>query len=327
PNVLASVLLLDGRQLRHGAAPSLPQAYNEAINGLTIGPSEGSCGTAACRAEPVIVSDIAVDPLWAKHRDLALSYSLRACWSTLIVSSQDEVLGTFAMYYREPRTPTSRHRELIELATHLVRVAIERDRTGQALRASEQLARTHAYAMMRSLEVLVTETAPGKLIVEMLKTIGQHLGAIRVTFWLHNPKDDSLSLQMVIEDGEQVALHLDHPWVVDPSSWKTDPVVQQMVVTKARVVCDSVERDVRITPEHRRYLTSKGCKRFMVIPLSMLGELHGFIGIHHVERATYCAEEIEFAEALAHHLMIATHTQELAQQQRQAAILEERTRM
>src|SRR5262249_29269190 len=224
-------------------------------------------------------------------------------------------------------TPTSRHRELIELATHLVRVAIERDRTGQALRASEQLARTHAYAMMRSLEVLVTETAPGKLIVEMLKTIGQHLGAIRVTFWLHNPKDDSLSLQMVIEDGEQVALHLDHPWVVDPSSWKTDPVVQQMVVTKARVVCDSVERDVRITPEHRRYLTSKGCKRFMVIPLSMLGELHGFIGIHHVERATYCAEEIEFAEALAHHLMIATHTQELAQQQRQAAILEERTRM
>ena len=80
--VLASISLLDGDRLRHGAAPSLPKAYTDAINGAVIGPSADSCGTAAYRAEPVIVEDIATDPLWAEYRDLALSHSLRACWST-----------------------------------------------------------------------------------------------------------------------------------------------------------------------------------------------------------------------------------------------------
>src|SRR5205807_6345818 len=100
--VLASILLMDanGKQLRHGAAPHLPKTYTEAIDGAFIGPAIGSCGTAAYRAEQVIVSDIAVDPLWADFRDLALSHSLGACWSTPIFSSEDKVIGTFAMYYR-----------------------------------------------------------------------------------------------------------------------------------------------------------------------------------------------------------------------------------
>src|SRR5437763_4654455 len=101
--VLASILLMDanGKQLRHGGAPNLPKAYTEAIDGAFIGASVGSCGTAAYRAEQVIVSDIATDPLWADFRDLALAHSLRACWSTPIFSSEGKVIGTFAMYYRE----------------------------------------------------------------------------------------------------------------------------------------------------------------------------------------------------------------------------------
>jgi PAS domain S-box-containing protein len=97
--VLASILLMDpnGKQLRHGAAPNLPKAYTDAIDGLSIGHSVGSCGSAAYRAEQVIVSDIATDPLWDPFRDLALAHSLRACWSTPIFSSEDEVIGTFAM--------------------------------------------------------------------------------------------------------------------------------------------------------------------------------------------------------------------------------------
>src|SRR6202795_3245558 len=78
----ASILLLDGDRLRHGGAPSLPKAYTDAINGAVIGPSAGSCGTAAYRREPVVVEDTATDPLWADYRDLALPHSLRACWST-----------------------------------------------------------------------------------------------------------------------------------------------------------------------------------------------------------------------------------------------------
>jgi PAS domain S-box-containing protein len=135
---LTSILLLEPNtnRLRHGAAPSLPTNYTEAIDGLVIGPSVGSCGTAAYRAEPVIVSDIDTDPLWADYRDLALAHGLRACWSRPIVSSDRRVLGTFATYYREPRSPTPQEHNVIEQITHLASIALERQ---QAEDAKERL--------------------------------------------------------------------------------------------------------------------------------------------------------------------------------------------
>jgi PAS domain S-box-containing protein len=133
----ASILLLDDDRLRHGGAPNLPKAYTDAIDGALIGPSAGSCGTAAYRAEQVIVEDIAADPLWANYRDLALPHSLRACWSTPIVSSQGKVIATFAMYYCEPRHPIARDQEIIEQITYLAGVAIERKLSQDALRTSE----------------------------------------------------------------------------------------------------------------------------------------------------------------------------------------------
>ena len=136
---LSSILLLDSDAgcLRHGAAPSLPIPYTQAIDGIVIGPSVGSCGTAAYRAEPVIVSDIATDPLWANFRELALAHGLRSCWSTPILSSGGKVLGTFAIYYREPRRPTPVDHNLIEQITHLASIAVERDEAQAELRASE----------------------------------------------------------------------------------------------------------------------------------------------------------------------------------------------
>src|SRR2546430_11093992 len=139
PDVLASILLLDpnGKQLRHGGAPNLPTAYTRAIDGIFIGASVGSCGTAAYRAEQVIVSDIATDPLWAGFRDLALVHSLRACWSTPIFSSEGKVIGTFAMYYREPRSPSPREQDTIKHITHLAGIAIQRKLAETARRESE----------------------------------------------------------------------------------------------------------------------------------------------------------------------------------------------
>jgi PAS domain S-box-containing protein len=139
PGVLASILLMDanGRQLRHGGAPNLPKGYTDAIDGAFIGPAVGSCGTAAYRAEQVIVSDIAVDPLWMDFRDLALAHSLRACWSTPIFSSESKVIGTFAMYYREPRSPSAREQETIKHITYLAGVAIQRKLVEAARRESE----------------------------------------------------------------------------------------------------------------------------------------------------------------------------------------------
>jgi PAS domain S-box-containing protein len=134
---LASILLVDGNRLRHGGAPSLPKAYTDAIDGVVIGPATGSCGTAAYRGEQVIVEDIATDPLWADYREVALPYSLHACWSTPVFSSQRKLIATFAMYYREPRSPSPHDQETIEQITHLVGVAIERKLTQEALQRSE----------------------------------------------------------------------------------------------------------------------------------------------------------------------------------------------
>lgn len=130
PGQLCSILLLDPsrKTLRHAAAPSLPDSYTQAIDGASIGSCAGSCGTAAYRGEPVIVEDIASDPLWSDYRELALRHGLRACWSTPIICKEGQVQGTFAAYYREPRSPSPRDLQVIERATHLAAIAIERQR-------------------------------------------------------------------------------------------------------------------------------------------------------------------------------------------------------
>jgi GAF domain-containing protein len=133
--VLGSILLLDedGKTLRHGAAPSLPELYCAAIDGAEIGPKVGSCGTAAFTGQPVFVSDIATDPLWEDFKDLALSCGLRACWSTPILTSQRKVIGTFAMYHRDPREPTVRDLALVDLITQTAALVIDRKRDKAAL--------------------------------------------------------------------------------------------------------------------------------------------------------------------------------------------------
>ncbi len=143
PGTLCSVLLLDaaGRHLLHGSAPSLPESYNDAVDGVAIGPAVGSCGTAAYDGRQVIVSDIAADPLWADYRELAREHSLAACWSTPILSSSQETLGTFAIYYRECREPRAADFEIMERMTHLAGIAIERHRAQESARElTEKLA-------------------------------------------------------------------------------------------------------------------------------------------------------------------------------------------
>src|SRR6202521_4010253 len=126
--LLCSVLLLDedGQHVRHGAAPSLPEPYSKAIDGFCIGPKAGSCGTAMYRREPVVVTDILQDPLWEPYRAVAEPYGLRACWSTPILAHSGKALGSFAMYYREPRSPNPSETRALEMATHLAGIAIER---------------------------------------------------------------------------------------------------------------------------------------------------------------------------------------------------------
>src|SRR6202000_3304431 len=112
-----SILLLDaeGLHLFHGAAPNLPAAYSRLIDGVAIGPSVGSCGTAVWRNKPVIVSDIATDPLWDDFKGVVQQFNLRSCWSTPIVTPQGNVFGTFALCWSEVRLRGSREMALVAM--------------------------------------------------------------------------------------------------------------------------------------------------------------------------------------------------------------------
>src|SRR6266550_3580148 len=457
--VLASILLMDpnGKQLRHGAAPNLPEAYTQAIDGAFIGPSVGSCGTAAYRAEQVIVSDIATDPLWADFREVALAHLLHACWSTPIFSSEGKVIGTFAMYYRKPRSPSPREQDTIKHITHLAGVAIQRklaetarreseaylaeaqrlshtgswawapatgeirywsdetyrvlgfdpdagpprfetffqrlcpedqvrvrelfenairekadfetdyrivhpsgavkdihavghpvgDETGnlvefvgtviditegkrseEALRASEQVARGQVEALAQSLDVLATAPEPEKFIGQMLSTIGRLLKAKSVSLWLFDKSSDSLILRSSTSDGGKLAApDPEHPFIKNPLFWKENSVVQELLFTAGPVVCDDVETDPRVNGDWAEYLKRNGTKRFLAVPLLVGGQVRGFVGIRHVDRASYRPEEIELTQALAHQAMLAIQLNLFAEQSQQAAVLEERNRM
>ena len=130
PEVTASILEVDEQGLLHPlASPSLPQSYSALLDGLEMGPSVGSCGTAAWRNAPVRVDDIAQDPLWQDYKHLVLPLGYHACWSTPIRNSQGKPIGTFAFYYREPRTSASSefHQQLVNACTHLCTLALERE--------------------------------------------------------------------------------------------------------------------------------------------------------------------------------------------------------
>lgn len=139
PEVIVSVLLAeeDGRHLRHGAAPSLPDFYNQAIDGIATGEGVGSCGTAAHRRRNVIVNDIASDPLWQDFRHLAGRAGLAACWSTPILARDGRLLGTFAMYHRTPRAPQDTDLAVARVFADTAALAIERHHAEQARQAAD----------------------------------------------------------------------------------------------------------------------------------------------------------------------------------------------
>lgn len=191
-DMLTSILLLDGNRLTHGAAPRLPATYCAAIDGSEIGPTAGSCGTAAFFGHPVFVNDIAGDPLWADYRDLALEHGLQACWSTPIFNDEGAVLGTFAMYHLTPRGPTRDEVDAIDAITeHVARAIIWSKRTGadsqrRSAAASRSkpilrlVANTDMHAMVNHTDDL-TGSHPGQAALssrQLLLNIVSDIGAI-----------------------------------------------------------------------------------------------------------------------------------------------------
>lgn len=128
PEVVSSILSVDENGRMHAlAAPSLPEKFSRALDGLVMGPASGSCGTSAFRGAEVVVTDIETDPLWVDFAQIALPLGLKACWSTPIISSKGHVVGTFAFYYREKREPDVFHRRLVDVCVNLCALALERE--------------------------------------------------------------------------------------------------------------------------------------------------------------------------------------------------------
>ena len=134
PEVTATILAVDAQGLLHPlGAPSLPVHISRALDGLSIGPNAGSCGTAAFHNVPVVTTDLLEDPLWTDYRDLFADSGLRACWSSPIRDHRGQPIGTFAFYFRDPRAPDALHQRLVEVCLHLCALAIERDSTHQRI--------------------------------------------------------------------------------------------------------------------------------------------------------------------------------------------------
>lgn len=294
---IASVLILDddGRTLRQGAAPGLPEAYNRAVDGLCIGPSVGSCGTAAYRGERVVVRDIATDPLWANFRDHALRNGLAACWSQPIFSMKRKVLGTFAMYYREPREPAPSDLEYIEAAAHLAGIAIERERIESnrqetsrrllhqsavlvELAKSEQLRQSDFQGFAR----LATEAAAATLGVE------------RVGIWFF---DDDRSV-LRCRDLYQIGIDRHSSGI----ALEADRFPRYFAaLERGRVVA---AHDARADPDTSEfaatYLEPQNISSMLDAPVRKEGRLVGVVCHEHVGPARiWAAEEQDFAASVA----------------------------
>lgn len=327
-NVLVSILLVshDGKSLQHGAAPSLPKSYTEAINGARIGPRAGSCGTAVYRREPVIVSDIATDPLWENYRGLALPHGLRACWSTPIFSTTREVMGTFALYSREPGSPTLEHQNSIERMTHLAAVAIEREKAAEALLASAQLARGQTEALSRTLDALVMESAPDRLVEHVLRTIIGQLDAHSTGVWLRNQTTGLVHFEFAFENGQLLTKSDAALGMISPAL-KIEEVREWPEIFRSGK--PRVMQDIREGPSFpwRDHVLAMGVVTILVVPLLVAGQVEGVIGIRFTRKREFRAEEIQLAQALAHQAMLAIQLMRLSQQSREAAVIAERNRM
>jgi formate hydrogenlyase transcriptional activator len=179
--MFCSIFLLekDGQHLRYAAAPNLPDAYQAATDGIAIGPGAGSCGTAAYLKQPVITTDILSDPKWVKYRDYATRAGFRAAWSSPIISHSGQVLGTFGMYFRQARTPGANEIQLIEYASRVAGIAIERDRSQAELNtAFEEIKKSEG--QLRQIIDAIPETivllGPDGSVVYANRTVLDYIG-------------------------------------------------------------------------------------------------------------------------------------------------------
>ncbi|MBI5386396.1 MAG: PAS domain S-box protein [Verrucomicrobia bacterium] len=214
--------------------------------------------------------------------------------------------------------------DLIVVACHDV---TERKRLEDQLRASEQLARGQVEALRQALDALAGESAPDKLLGHVLCIMSRRLGAQSVGLWL---KDEAVGVPVVHlpceNDGLVARRDADH-WALDSlPGWQDDPLGEEIVRTRKPILCDDVEHDPRLA-SCCETLLAQGIRMVLAVPLLVAGRVIGLINVRCATRRQYRAEEVELAQALAHQATLAIQLTRLAEQNRQAAVLEERNRL
>jgi signal transduction histidine kinase len=330
PGMMGLVLLLDeeGEHLHLGASTSLPDDYVQSIEGLEIGPMVGSCGTASYTGERVVVEDIAQDPRWEGLRSLALEHGLRACWSEPVFSSRGEVIGTFAMYYRQPRSPGEGELQTIQTAAHLAGIAIEHKRAQEELQRAYQTLEDRVSERTRELSTLleVSHNVASTLeLEEVVNRILEQLGSV-VEF-------DGASI-MTQEDGrlsilayqgpipQEQALEIDFPL-------KDAGVNREVIVRREPIIVSDVRGD---TPLARAFQESAGdgldttfgyVTSWMGIPLIIKDRVIGMLSLDHREPNKYTARQAELALAFANQVAVAIENARLfSESESQMEVLE-----
>ncbi|MEX2494257.1 MAG: PAS domain S-box protein [Nitrospirales bacterium] len=289
-NVLAAILLLDedGCHLRHGAGPSVPESYRQAIDGLAIGPEVGACGAAAYLRQPVIIPDISTHPNWANFKDLAERHGLRACWSMPILASDGHTLGTFGMYYTAPRLPTDEETEDVEFLAHSASIAIDK------VQAQERLQQqTHALETVNRIGcTLAAELNLEKLVQSVTDACRELSGAEFVAFFYHvlDEKGESFVVYTISGVPKETVKNFPIP--------RNTPIFAPTFSGEAVVRIDDVTNDPRygqVPPFHGMPPGHLPVKSYLAVPVvSRSGEVLGglFFGHSHPNVFTHKAETI-----------------------------------
>jgi two-component system cell cycle sensor histidine kinase/response regulator CckA len=318
-----SILLIDedGVTIRHGAAPSLPPEFVAHLDGLKIGPTAGSCGTAAYRRERVIVEDIATHPYWESYRALALPFGLRACWSSPVMSAEREVLGTFAMYYREPRTPSATELSWVDAATHLAAIAVLSDRAKRSLRQSEARAKHMArlYAMASAInEAIVRERDASRLYHTACRIAVEH-GIVRLA-WVGLVDHATRKIVAVAHAGAgfvpMSAIHID----LADDRVANDPAAAAVQSGVPAVIQDLARHPTLHWKQVAREHQLGSCA---IVPLRERGATTGILVLYAAEANAFGEEETVVLASLADDITFAIDSARTAAELRQS---EERLR-
>src|SRR6266850_600920 len=351
PGSLAIILLLDGRRLRRGAAPSFPK-YMAEVDGFEIDPAAGTCSAAAARKEQVITADIANDAHWAGYLELAARHGLRAGWATPIMSSDNQVLGTFGLYWPEPRGPTPEHLQIINQVARLIAFAIERKRSQDAMSESEHLAQGQLKVLTRTLDALAQESNPDKLLEHVLRVIVEQSAAHSVSVWGRNHDAGWVDLIAVFQNNRfQTAKQVvGYPMTRLPSSTEQSPIWSEILRTGQYAMLEDLDQPIaqmrigsgvdakwypatsethpdRAMLLHQEYLRALGVASILFMPMLIAGRVAGLIAIRFSQKRTFLRKEIELTRALAHQAMLALQLTRLSARNRESDLMAERNRV